>query len=160
MSSARLDDRGVVMSCPSCGRPNRIAFTRLDKQAQCGQCHAAIPPVSVPVDVTDTKSFDAALNTSVIPLVVDFWAPWCGPCRMVAPELERLARQNAGKWLVVKLNTDANPDLAGRYRIQSIPTLAVMHRGREVARVSGARSAADIERFVADALAAEHRRAS
>jgi thioredoxin 2 len=160
MASARFDDRGVVVSCPSCGRPNRIAFGRLDKQAQCGQCRTAIPPVSVPVEVTDTASFDAALATSVLPLVVDFWAPWCGPCRMVAPELERLARATAGRWVIVKLNTDAHPDLAGRYRIQSIPTLAVMHRGREVARVSGARSAADIERFVTEALASEHRRAS
>ena len=154
MASARLDDRGVVVSCPSCGKANRIVFGSLDKPAKCGQCKTMMPPVSVPVDVAATASFDAALNTSVLPLVVDFWAPWCGPCRMVAPELERLARDNAGRWLVVKLNTDANPDLAARYRIQSIPTLAVMYRGREVARVSGARSAADIERFVSDALAA------
>jgi thioredoxin 2 len=160
MATARLDDRGVVMSCASCGRANRLGFRNLHKEARCGQCHTPVPPISTPVDVTSAAAFDAALAQSVLPLVVDFWAPWCGPCRMVAPELERLARTKAGQWLVVKVNTEALGDLAGRFNIRSIPTLAVMHQGREIARVAGARSAADLERFVADSLAAEHRRAS
>ena len=150
----------MVVSCAACGRANRLTFRSLDKEARCGQCHAAVPSVSTPVDATDSAAFDAALAQSVLPLVVDFWAPWCGPCRMVAPELERVARNNTGRWLVVKVNTEALGDVAGRFNIRSIPTLAVMHHGQEIARAAGARGAADIERFVADSLASGQRRAS
>ena len=150
----------MVVSCAACGRANRLPFRSLDKEAKCGQCHAAVSRVSTPVDVPDAAVFDAAVARSVLPLVVDFWAPWCGPCRMVAPELERVARNNAGRWLVVKVNTEALDDLAGRFNIRSIPTLAVMDQGKEIARAPGARSAADIERFVADSLASGQRRAS
>jgi thioredoxin 2 len=160
MSAARLDDRGVVVSCAACGRANRLGFSSLNKAARCGECHAAVPPVSTPVDVTSDTAFDAAVAHSVLPLVLDFWATWCGPCRMVAPELERLARSTAGRWLVLKIDTDARSALAARFKIRSIPTMAVMHRGQEVARTAGARGADDIERFVADALAAGERRAS
>jgi thioredoxin 2 len=160
MSAARLDDRGVVVACAACGRANRITFNALSKETRCGQCHAAVPAVSTPVDVTSATAFDAAVSHSALPLVLDFWAEWCGPCRMVAPELERLASRTAGRWLVLKIDTDAQSEVAARFKIRSIPTLAVMHRGQEVARAAGARSADDIERFVADALAAGERRAS
>ena len=160
MASARLDDRGVVVACASCGRPNRIAYGSLDKETRCGQCRTSIPPVSTPVEAPSAAAFDAALATSVLPLVVDFWAPWCGPCRMVAPELERVARAHAGRWLIVKVDTEAQPELGERFGIRSIPTLAVMHRGRELAREAGARGAADIERFVTAAVERGERRAS
>ena len=94
------------------------------------------------------RLFDALVRAAALPVIVDFWAPWCGPCRMVAPELERVAADNAGRYLVVKVNTDAVPELGERFRIRSIPTMAVFEGGREVARTSGARPAADIERFV------------
>jgi thioredoxin 2 len=149
----RLDEIGIVVPCPACGRSNRLAYATLDRRTRCGQCRTDLPPVSAPVEASDAPAFDAAAASSALPLVVDFWAPWCGPCRMVAPELETVARASAGRWLVVKVNTDEQPELGARYRIQSIPTLAVVHRGRELARVSGVRPAADIERFVRDATA-------
>lgn len=155
-----LDERGVVVSCPSCGRGNRLAYATLDKPTRCGHCKAPIPPPSAPIEATSAAAFDAAAAASALPLVVDFWAPWCGPCRMVAPELEKVARAHAGRWLVVKVNTDEQDELGARYRVRSIPTLAVVHQGRELARESGARPAPDIERFVAAATADRASRAS
>ena len=143
------DERGVVVACSSCGRRNRTPF---GASAKCGQCGAALPPPAEPVDVTSTASFDAMLAGVTLPVVVDFWAPWCGPCRMVAPEIARVASAHAGQWLVAKVNTENLPDLAERFGIQSIPTMAVFSGGREIGRALGARPAADIESFVQSQL--------
>ena len=89
-----------------------------------------------------------------LPIVVDFWAPWCAPCRMVAPEVAQVAARQAGRWLVVKVNTEALPELGERFGIRSIPTMAVFRGGVEVARTAGARPAADIEAFVRQSLGA------
>ncbi len=104
-----------------------------------------------------TADFDRLVAQSSLPVVVDYWAPWCGPCRMVAPELEKVAARQAGKALVVKVNTDRLTDLGDRYGIRSIPTLAVFAGGREVSRTAGVRPAADIERFIEQAAASIHR---
>jgi thioredoxin 2 len=98
--------------------------------------------------------FDALLESARLPIVVDFWAPWCGPCRMVAPELEKVAQAAAGEFLVVKIDTEALPDLGARFGVRSIPTMAVFGNGREVTRTAGARPAADIQAFVRQALLA------
>ncbi|HWK08420.1 MAG TPA: thioredoxin [Vicinamibacterales bacterium] len=152
-----LDDKGVLVACGSCGTRNRLGYASLGKTARCGHCKADIPPPDGPVAATTTAAFDAALRDSALPLVVDFWAPWCGPCRMVAPELEKLARTHRGEWLIVKVNTDEAVELGDRYRIRSIPTMAVMHHGQELARTAGAMPAAQIEAFVRDAIAHAHR---
>jgi thioredoxin 2 len=134
-------------------------YSALGKTIRCGQCKTSIGPPDTPVDVEDTVAFDAAA-AGPLPLLVDFWAEWCGPCRMVAPELERVAKSNAGRYLVVKVNTDVLTDLASRFRIRSIPTLALVLNGREIERLSGARPAHDIESFAARALETANRRAS
>lgn len=102
------------------------------------------------VEFTDAN-FDAEVLQSQQPVLVDFWAPWCGPCRMVAPELDKVASRAAGRYLIVKVNTDQLNDLGARFSIRSIPTMAVFSGGREVARTTGARPAAEIEAFIAGA---------
>ena len=143
-----VDERGVILSCTSCGKRNRVPFGRPGK---CGQCGVALPSPAEPLDVPSAAAFDALIR-SPLPVVVDFWAPWCGPCRMVAPEIARVAASRAGQWLVAKVNTEELPDLGARLRIQSIPMMAVFQNGREVSRTVGARPAAAIEEFVSAAL--------
>jgi thioredoxin 2 len=156
----RIDTNGVIVTCPACGRANRLAFATLGRTTRCGQCKSPLPAPGAPVEVSDSRAFEAAASLSVLPLVIDFWAPWCAPCRMVAPELERVARDSAGRYLVVKVNTDQLTDIASRFAIRSIPTLAVVSRGREIDRMAGARPAADIQAFVEQALASDERRVS
>ena len=108
---------------------------------------------AAPIEAGSTPDFDKLLASSAVPVVVDYWAPWCGPCRMVAPELEKVAARQAGRLVVVKVNTDVLSDVGERFGIRSIPTLAVFAGGREIARTTGARPAAEIERFVAGAVA-------
>lgn len=153
MATGQLDERGVVVTCASCGQKNRVAYERLGDTVKCGKCHQPIGAPAAPIEVGETAEFDRLVAASSVPVVVDYWAPWCGPCRMVAPELEKVAKRQAGRMLVVKVNTDVLSDLGQRFGIRSIPTLAVFGGGRELARVAGARGAADIEAFVSDALA-------
>jgi thioredoxin 2 len=152
MSKLKLDQRGVLIPCPSCGRTNRVRFSSLGANTRCAGCHTALPTPAQPVDVPDAASFDALIAGSRLPVVVDFWAPWCGPCRMMAPELEKVAKGAAGEWLVVKVDTEAVPELGARFQIRSIPTLAVFRDGREIDRAAGARGAADIRTYVSTHL--------
>src|SRR6186997_87422 len=139
-----MDDRGVILACPSCGQRNRVPFGR---EAKCAKCSMAIPAPDQPLDVPTSTAFDALVRDSRLPVVVDFWAPWCGPCRAVAPEIARVAATNAGRWIIAKVNTEALPALGSRFGIQSIPTMAVFADGQEVSRTTGARPAAAIESF-------------
>ena len=158
--AARADATGVILPCATCGRANRLGFAALGKGARCGHCKATVGPITGPVEISDRALFDAAASTSALPLIVDFWAPWCGPCRMVAPELERVAREAAGHFLVVKVNTDQVTEVAARFRISSIPTLAVVFHGHELDRLAGVRPAAEILAFAQRAFADHQRRAS
>ena len=155
MSNLKLDQRGVLIPCPSCGKTNRVRYASLGANTRCANCHVALSAPAAPVEVPDAAAFDALVSASRLPVVVDFWAPWCGPCRMMAPELDKVAKGAAGQWLVVKVNTEAVPELGERFRIQSIPTLALFQGGREVNRVAGARPEADIRAFVSSHLTSE-----
>jgi thioredoxin 2 len=148
MSTLTADDRGIIVSCPSCGQRNRIPFGR---DARCGKCQTALPAPAEPIDLPTAAAFDALIAAAGLPVVVDFWAPWCGPCLMVAPELVKVAAAHAGEWIIAKVNTEAIPELGERFGVRSIPTMAVFDGGREVARTSGARPAAQIEAFVRSA---------
>ena len=148
MTKPILEDKGIVVACAHCGRKNRLPYARLNEAGTCGQCQADLPPVSVPLDVSGEGPFDRLVAASPLPVAADFWAPWCGPCRQVAPELEKVARARAGEWLIVKINTEALPALGARFGIQSIPTMAVFVGGKEAARTMGARPASAIEAFV------------
>jgi thioredoxin 2 len=159
MSEPRVDQKGIIVTCPACSRPNRLGFGSLGRATRCGHCKEPLALPSSPIEIPDAAAFDA-IASSTLPLIVDFWAPWCAPCRMVAPELERVARQVQGRYLVVKVNTDQAQDLAGRFRISSIPTLAIVHHGREIQRVAGARSAAEIIELADRSMAEHARRAS
>src|SRR4051794_25259233 len=150
MSQGQLDDRGFILPCSSGGQKNGAPFS--GQEARCGRCKAALPPPAEPIEVPSAAVFDALIRSAGHPVVVDFWAPWCGPCRMVAPELAKVAAANAGRLVVVKVNTDALPELGERFRIRSIPTMAIFEDGREAARTTGALPAAQIESFVNGAV--------
>jgi thioredoxin 2 len=144
---------GLIRACSSCGKKNRVLYSKLGEEARCGSCGTPLPPPSEPLAVDQGGELRALLRESGLPVLVDFWAPWCGPCRTVAPEMTKVAARNAGKLLVVKVNTDVDPKVGAEHHIQSIPTMAVFQGGREVTRTMGARPAVQIEAFVREALA-------
>jgi thioredoxin 2 len=151
VASYELDDRGIIVPCETCGQRNRLLFDRLGDTVRCGNCKTELKAPSTPIEMRTSEDFDRLIAGSAVPVVVDYWAPWCGPCRMVAPELEKVAARNGGRFVVAKVNTDALTDIGQRFGIRSIPTLAVFSGGREVTRTTGARPAADIEQFVQQA---------
>ena len=152
-TTVEFDDRGIVVSCASCAKKNRLAYERLGDAVRCGQCKQSLAAPGVPIELHSSADFDRLVARSALPVVVDYWAPWCGPCRMVTPELQKVAARQVGRLIVVKVNTDELSDLGQRFGIRSIPTLAVFAGGKEVARETGARPAAEIEAFIARARA-------
>lgn len=132
--------------CPHCNAVNRIPSVRMADNPKCGKCHEPLFS-GRPMELT-SKNFQTHISRNDIPVVVDFWAAWCGPCKMMAPAFEQAATQLEPTARLAKLNTEAEQDIAARFRIQSIPTVALFKHGQEVARQAGAVGAADIVRWV------------
>jgi thioredoxin 2 len=150
--SIEADERGILVHCPKCDKINRMEYARLGQTFRCGNCQTDLQPPNAPVELSSEAAFAALTSQSALPIVVDFWAPWCGPCKMFAPEFARAAQANGGKWIAVKVNTEELPGVAQRFEIRAIPTLALFHRGHEVARKQGALPQTALEKFVAQAI--------
>ena len=142
---------GVVEVCTSCGASNRIPFSRLHQAAKCGRCQTAVRTAGSLVEVS-TAQLDVLIAESAVPVVVDFWAPWCGPCRVLAPQLDQVAQRMAGQIVVARLNVDDHPDAAARFGARAIPLLLMFDRGRTVWRQTGATSAPALERSIREKL--------
>ncbi len=131
--------KAQVTKCPSCGANNRVPVEKLGEGLQpvCGQCKSPLSVAAHPVTVTDAN-FAEEVERSTLPVLLDMWAPWCGPCRMIAPVIEQLAGELAGRVKVAKLNTDENPMTGSRFSVRSIPTLLILKDGKEIDRIVGA----------------------
>ena len=151
MNEIELDERGILLNCPRCGRRNRMRYEGLGQTFHCAQCKNELPPLSEPVDVRIDLVFDPLVSHSSVPVLVDFWAPWCGPCKLVAPEIRKVAAELAGKFLIAKVNTEEAPSLGRRYRVTAIPTMVLFSNGLEVARQAGAMPAPAIKKFIEQA---------
>lgn len=133
--------------CTECKTINRIPARHLADAGKCGKCHATLPAHDAPFEVSSTAELDEIIAGARVPVLVDFWATWCAPCRAVAPEVRKLAHNLAGKAIVLKVDIDAQVELARRYQVTSVPSFAVFSRGRLVRQRAGAVGARELERF-------------
>jgi thioredoxin 2 len=140
----------VIHTCSSCGARNRVPAKHLADAGRCGSCKAALAPVSAPIDV-DEAAFAEIVRESRVPVLVDFWAAWCAPCRAAAPQVHDLAQEMAGRALVLKVDTEKHPSLGAEHDVQAIPNFVVLRDGRRVAQRAGLASRAEMRRWIEEA---------
>jgi thioredoxin 2 len=142
-----------LIRCPSCGTTNRVPMDKVESGLKpvCGKCRTPVSVSAGPVTVTDA-TFSAEVECSPLPVVLDIWAEWCGPCRMIAPVLDELASEMAGKVKVAKLNIDENPATTHRFKVRSIPTILILRDGREVDRIVGVLPRSEISKRIHQAI--------
>jgi thioredoxin 2 len=126
----------LIRACAACGTQNRVRVGRLADEARCGRCKTVLPPIAEPIEA-DPSLFDEVLREATVPVLVDFWADWCAPCRIAAPEVQRTASALAGRALVLKVDTEAHPSLAERYGVRGIPNFVVLTDGQIVFQQAG-----------------------
>jgi thioredoxin 2 len=137
----------MLRTCSSCGAANRVPAKHLSDTGRCGSCKATLSPLSSPIEATAEQFRDVVQNARV-PVLVDFWADWCGPCKIAAPEVEALAKEMAGRLIVLKVDTEREQDIAAEYRIQTIPNFIVFRNGQAVLQRSGAAPHSELRRWV------------
>lgn len=126
----------MIKRCEQCGQRNRVKAANLTGQVRCGKCKHAIAPVATPIDA-DSETFEEIVRDASVPILVDFWADWCGPCHMAAPEVKKVAAEAAGRALVLKVDSDRYPELAARFGVRGIPNFVVLRDGQTVFQQSG-----------------------
>ncbi len=143
----------IVRTCAACSAKNRVPGDHLADTGRCGGCKAPLPPIDQPIDA-DRESFDGIVGTATVPILVDFWATWCPPCRAAAPNVKKVAQSMAGRAIVMKVDTEKHPELAARFNVQGIPNFVVLKKGRVISQQAGVVRPEQMQRWLEQAEAA------